>query len=151
MATMGWRYLSGPVEVQTFLEDTTAGSFNAGELVSLSSGELIIAAGYVDLLGVALKASVGTVSSKIPVMIINPLQRWVAESSTTTTAAMVGTQCQLTVTADAQCVSVASTTTDGGVVIEALDPRDGAHTGSGGRLIVRFAGGACVMDGVGAA
>ena len=32
MAYMGFRYLSGPVEVQSFPEDETAGSFNAGEL-----------------------------------------------------------------------------------------------------------------------
>jgi hypothetical protein len=150
LATMGWRYLSGPVEVQTFPEDETAGSFNAGELVALSAGELIIAAGYVDLLGVAMKAATGTSATQIPVMIINPLQRWIGAAGTTTAVTQVGTQVQLTVTADAQSVSVASTTTDGGVVIERLDPRDGAHTGSGGRLIVRFATGACLMDGGGA-
>lgn len=151
MATMGFRYLSGPVEIQTFPEDETAGSFNKGELVAFSSGELIIAAGFVDLVGVAQKASTGTAGTEIPVMIINPLQRWICEGDTTTATTQVGGQYALNVTADAQAVDLASTTTDGGVVIERLDPRDGAHTGSGGRMIVRFAGGACVMDGVGAA
>ena len=151
MAYMGFRFLSGPVEIQEFPEDETAGSFNAGELVSLSSGEVIIAAGFVDMLGVAQKAYTGTTGTKIPVMIINPSQRWVCQGDTTTAATQVGTQYALNVTADSHSVDLASTTADGGVVIEALDPRDGAHTGSGGRLIVRFAGGACVMDGAGAA
>jgi hypothetical protein len=151
MATMGFRYLSGPVEVQTFPEDETAGSFNAGELVALSSGELIIAAGFVDLLGVAQKAATGTSATQIPVMIINPLQRWVCAGDTTTAVTQVGGQYALNVTADGQGVDLASTTNDGGVVVERLHSVDGAHTGSGGRLIVRFAGGACVMDGVGAA
>lgn len=150
MATMGFRYLSGPVEVQTFPEDETAGSFNIGEVVSLSSGEVIIAAGYVDCLGVALKAATGTAGTMIPVMIINPLQRWMCEADTTTATTMVGAQYGFNVAADAHAVDLSQTTADGGVIIEKLHPTDGATTGSGGRLIVRFATGACVMDGAGA-
>jgi hypothetical protein len=150
MATMGFRYESGPVEISNFPEDTTSGSFQKGDLVALSSGEVIVAAGFVDLLGVAQKDATGTVSTSIPVMIINPLQRWIVEGDTTTAATQVGGQYAVNVTAGSQSVDLASTTTDGGVVIEALDTRDGAHTGSGGRLIVRFATGACIMDGGGA-
>ncbi len=150
MATMGFRYLSGPVEIQTFPEDETSGHFLKGELVAFSSGELIVAAGFVDLVGVAMKEHTGTSATQIPVMIINPLQRWVCEGDTTQAVTNVGVQYALNVSTTAQAVDLASTTTDGGVVIEKLDPRDGAHTGSGGRLIVRFATGACLMDGGGA-
>jgi hypothetical protein len=151
MTTMGFRYLSGPATINVYPEDETSGSFKQGDLVALSSGEVILAAGFVDLLGVAQKAASGTVSTSIPVHIISSDQRWVCAGDTTTAATNVGIQYALNVTAGSQSVDLGSTTTDGGVVIEALDPRDGAHTGSGGRLIVHFAGGACVMDGTGAA
>lgn len=145
---MGWRYLSGPVEVQTFPEDATSGEFLKGELVGLSSGELILATQYKDTnVGVALADHSGTVGTKIPVMIINPLQRWVVEGDDTTAVTMVGAQYGFNVTTTAQAVDLSQTTADGGVMIEALDPRDGAHTGSGGRMIVRFTSAACQMNG----
>jgi hypothetical protein len=148
MATIGWRYLSGPVEVQTFPEDATSGSFVAGDLVGLSSGELILATQYKDTnVGVALADHTDTAGTKIPVMIINPLQRWIVAADTTTAATMVGAQYGFNVTTDNNAVDLSQTTADGGVVIEALDPRDGAHTGSGGRLIVRFTAAACQMNG----
>lgn len=148
MATMGFRYLSGPVEVQTFPEDETAGSFNIGEVVKLSSGEVCIASGYVDNLGVALAPASGTAGTMIPVMIINPLQRWVVEADTTTATTMVGAQYGFNVSADSQAVDLSQTTADGGVMIEKLDQRDGATTGSGGRMIVRFTDACCLMSGV---
>lgn len=148
MATIGFRYLSGPVEVQTFPEDETAGSFNAGEVVKLSSGEVCLASGYVDNLGVALAPATGTAGTMIPVMIINPLQRWVVAADATTAVTMVGAIYGFNVTADAQAVDLSQTTADGGVFIEKLDPRDGAHTGSGGRMIVRFVDSACIGVGV---
>ena len=121
-------------------------------LVSLSSGEVIIAAGFVDMLGVAQKAYHRDGRNKDSGYDYQSVCRGgFAQGDTTTATTQVGTQYALNVTADAIGVDLASTTADGGVVIETLDPRDGAHTGSGGRLIVRFAGGACVMDGVGAA
>ena len=135
MATMGFRYLSGPVNIREYPEDQTGGSFIAGDLVNLSRGEVILATAG-NIFGVALKsaAASGTI---IPVMVITPENEFVAEASTTTTATMEGGQYDITFTAGSQTILVSSQTQDD-VVIQELDPRDGPHTGSGGRVIVRF-------------
>lgn len=132
---MGFRYLSGPVNIREYPEDQTAGSFIAGDLVNLSSGEVILATAG-NIFGVALKsaAASGTV---IPVMVITPENEFVCEADTTTTAAMEGGQYDINFTAGSQSVDLGSQTQDD-VVIQELDPRDGPHTGSGGRVIVRF-------------
>ena len=41
---MGWKLLDGAVDVREYQADETHGSFLAGDLVSLSAGELILKA-----------------------------------------------------------------------------------------------------------
>jgi hypothetical protein len=133
---MGWKLLDGAVDVREYKADETHGSFLAGDLVSLSAGEIILKATTNAIFGVAMKdyTASGTV---IPVMICRTDQTWVGEASTTTTTAMCGIGYGITNTAGAQCVDLTDTT-DTEVVCIKIDPRDGATTGSGGRMHVRF-------------
>ncbi len=134
--TLGWKLLDGPSDIREYPADQTHGSFLAGDLVALSSGELILKAGTTNILGVAMKdyTASGTV---IPVQIIRADQTWLAEANTTTTTAMCGVGYGITNTAGGQCIDL-SDTTNPEVVVVKVDPRDGATTGSGGRMHVRF-------------
>lgn len=133
---MGWKLIEGPTVIREYPADQTHGSFLAGDLVALSSGEVILKAATTCVLGVAMKdyTASGTV---IPVNIIQTNQIWVAEASTTTTTAMCGVGYGITNTAGTQAVDL-SDTTDVEVIIVKIDPRDGATTGSGGRVHVKF-------------
>ena len=134
--TMGWKLLDGASDIREYPADQTHGSFLAGDLVSLSAGEVILKAATNAIFGVAMKdyTASGTV---IPVLIVRPDQTWVAEANATTTTAMCGVGYGITDTAGTQSVNI-SDTTDTEVVCIKIDPRDGAHTGSGGRMHVRF-------------
>ena len=136
MATLGWRYLNGPVTIREYPEDQTGGSFIAGDLVALSAGEVVLATAD-EIYGIALKsaAASGTI---IPVMIVTSEMEFVAEADATTTVAMEGEEYDINFTAGSQSVDIAGDTYDN-VIIQELDPRDGPHTGSGGRVIVKFA------------
>jgi hypothetical protein len=133
---MGFRYLSGPFEIREYPEDETSGSFVAGDLVKLSSGEVVLATVGL-IFGVALKSATGTSATAIPVMIVRPDQEWVCAADTTTAATMEGAYYDVNFTAGSQGADLGSQTQPD-IVIQKLDPRDGAHTGSGGRVIVRF-------------
>ena len=139
MSTMGFRLLKGKPNIVHLPEDETSGSFSAGDLVVLSSGEVIVASTSTDVYGVALKGYSGTAGTSIPVSVITPEQVWVAEADTTTATSMVGGPYKLNLTAGSQSIDLGSAGSAGaGVTIEAIDPRDGATTGSGGRVWVRF-------------
>lgn len=133
---IGWKLIDGPTDIREYPADETHGSFLAGDLVALSSGELILKASTQNVLGVAMKdyTASGTV---IPVMIIRTDQTWSCEANTTTTTAMCGVGYGITNTAGAQCIDLSDTTNPEVVCIK-IDPRDGATTGSGGRMHVRF-------------
>lgn len=134
--TAGWKLVSGPTDIREYPADETHGSFLAGDLVALSAGELILKATTTAILGVALKdyTASGTV---IPVSIARTDQTWVAEADTTTTTAMCGVGYGINDTAGTQAIDLGDTS-DIEVFCIKLDPRDGATTGSGGRMHVRF-------------
>lgn len=140
--TMGWKLLDGPTDVREYPADETHGSFLAGDLVSLSAGELILKAATTAILGVAMKDYTGSGSS-IPVQLVRTDQTWVAEADTTTTTAMCGVGYGINDTAGAQSIDLGDTS-DIEVVCIKIDPRDGATTGSGGRMHVRFVNNAIV-------
>ena len=133
---MGWKLVEGPSVIRNYPADETHGSFLAGDLVEMSAGELILKNDTTNILGVAMKdyTASGTV---IPVQIIQTDQLWVAEADTTTTTAMCGVGYGINDTAGTQSIDIGDTS-DIEVVCISIDPRDGATTGSGGRMVVRF-------------
>lgn len=145
MATMGFRLIAGKPNIVWLPEDETSGSFTAGDLVKLSSGEVTIASDDADIFGVALKTYSGTAGTSTPVSVVTPEQIWCAEADTTTATSMVGGPYGCNLTAGSAAVDLGAGTA--GIVIQKVDPRDGATTGSGGRLWVRFAYDTC--DGIG--
>lgn len=134
--TLGWKLLEGPSVIREYPADETHGSFLAGDLVALSAGEVILKAATTAVLGVAMKDYTGS-GTMIPVQIITADQIWVAEADTTTTTAMCGVGYGINNTAGAQSIDLGDTT-DVEVVCVKIDPRDGATTGSGGRMHVMF-------------
>ena len=134
--TLGWKIVEGPTQIREYPADETHGSFLAGDLVALSAGELILKAATNVVLGVAMKDYGGS-GTYIPVQIIQTDQIWLAEADTTTTTAMCGVGYGINDTAGAQSVDIGDTT-DVEVIVVKLDPRDGATTGSGGRVHVKF-------------
>lgn len=140
--TMGWKLLDGPSDIREYPADETHGSFLAGDLVSLSAGELILKAATTAILGVAMKDYTGS-GSVIPVQLVRTDQTWLGEADTTTTTAMCGVGYGVNDTAGTQAVDIGDTS-DIEVVCIKIDPRDGATTGSGGRMHVRFVNNAIV-------
>ena len=145
MSTAGFRLYDGPQNIQWFPEDATSGSFAAGNVVILSSGEVTIATDDLDIWGVALKGYTGTAGTMIPVQVVTPNQRWLAYATSTTATTIIGTAYALTLTADNQGVNTASTTTHGFMVEDILTSSKtaGATTGAGGMVIGRFFYDAC--------
>jgi len=133
---MGWKLLDGRVDIREYPADETHGSFLAGDLVEMSAGELILKNDTTNIYGVALKDYGGS-GSVIPVAIINTDQTWIAEADTTTTTAMCGVAYGINNTAGTQSIDLGDTT-DMQVMVIKIDPRDGATTGSGGRMHVKF-------------
>ena len=133
---MGFKLLDGPSDIRSYPADETHGSFLAGDIVSLSAGELILKATTNAIFGVAMKDYTAS-GTMIPVQIARVDQTWVAEADTTTTTAMCGVGYGINNTAGTQSVDIGDVT-DTEVVCIQIDPRDGATTGSGGRMHVRF-------------
>jgi len=133
---MGFKLVDGPVDIREYPADQTHGSFQAGDLVDLSDGEVILSAATTKVFGVALK-DYGASATIIPVCIIHGDQTWLTEAATTTTTAMCGIGYGLTKTAGGACLDNTDTG-DVEAVILKLDPRDGATTGAGGRVHIRF-------------
>lgn len=139
MATYGFYQLNGPVHVRWFA-DAGSSVFVAGDPVILSSGVLTIATSSAKVWGIALanSAASATTANTVPVALITPEQEWVAYANATTAkASHVGNAYDLTISKGANYVNLSGTTT-ACFCITALDPRDGAHTGSGGRVIGKF-------------
>jgi hypothetical protein len=137
--TMGCEWAGiGPVPNVVEVLEIDSASFAANELVTLSGGYATIAADD-GIFGVAMKAStnVTTGNITIPIQVIEPGQVWIMQSNTTTAVTQVGEDYGLTWTTGSQAVDIADTTTPQ-VRIEKLDPRDGATTGAGGRVHVKF-------------
>lgn len=137
--TMGveWSGIGPTPNIVEVLEIDSA-SFAANELVTLSGGYATIAADD-GIFGVAMKAStnVTTGNITIPIQVIAPDQIWIMQADTTTAVTMVGEDYGLNWTTGSQAVDLGDTTTPQ-IRIEKLDPRDGATTGAGGRVHVKF-------------
>jgi len=137
--TMGCEWAGiGPVpEVVEALEIDSA-SFAANEIVTLSGGYATIGADD-GVFGVAMKAStnVTTGNITIPIQVITPDTIWIMQADTTTAVTQVGEDYGLNWTTGSQAVDLGDTTTPQ-VRIEQLDTRDGATTGAGGRVHVKF-------------
>ena len=137
--TMGCEWAGiGPVpEVVEALEIDSA-SFAANEIVTLSGGYATIGADE-GVYGVAMKAStnVTTGNATIPIQVITPDTIWIMQADTTTAVTQVGEDYGINWTTGSQAVDLGDTTTPQ-VRIEQLDTRDGATTGAGGRVHVKF-------------
>jgi hypothetical protein len=132
MSTFGFRYMAGSPDIRDFPEDETSGSFKAGDLVDLSSGEVILHTGTTSVWGVTLKDASGTTSTAIPVHVIHSDQVWLAEIDTTIAASNVGLHYDLNITTAGSMSVDLGSTTQAMVTIEALDPR------STTRAFIRF-------------
>lgn len=132
-----WSGIGAAPEVIEVLEIDSA-SFAANELVTLSGGYATIAADD-NIVGVAQKASTNTTTGNatIPIQVITPDSIWIMDADTTTAVTQVGENYGINWTTGSQAVDIGDTTTPQ-VRVERLDTRDGATTGAGGRMHVRF-------------
>lgn len=138
MATMGVQYCDGPYCV-TALPTTGSDNFVAGDLVYLSGGYLTVSTAYNQIMAVALGDDSAVAGTLIPVLIINPLTRFRVAASATTTQTNCGIGGPMTYTSGSVAVTPeTSHTSHEEFIVEQLDPRDGATTGVGGRVIGRF-------------
>ncbi len=138
MATMGVEYVDGPYCV-TALPTTGSDNFVKGDLVYLSSGKLTVSDAYNHIMAVALGDDSAVANTLIPVLIILPGTRFRLQASATTAQTNCGIGGPLTYTSGSVSVTPeTSATSHEEFIVEQLDPRDGATTGAGGRVIGRF-------------
>jgi hypothetical protein len=138
MATMGVQYYDGPLAVVA-LPTTGSNNFVSGDLVYMSGGLLTVSTGYTNIYAVALGNDSATANTLIPVAIILPGTRWIMQASATTAETNKGIDGPLTYTTGSVAFTPeTSSTANHEWIVEELDPRDGAHTGAGGRAIGRF-------------
>ena len=137
MSTMGFQLQYGNPEIR-YIGEANTQTFVAGDLVYLSSGLVTINAADATIFGVAQATSkADSLNRPTPVSVINTSQTWVAESNAAQTAANVGEDYDVVITTANTAVNVGSTDNPAVCVVD-LDPRDGAVTASGGRLLVKF-------------
>jgi hypothetical protein len=149
MATMGFQPYPGPIADRiVYLPEAATQTFKRGDLVILSSGKVAVATDDLDVWGVAMVDATGTTDTSLPIYTIHASDKFIAEASTTTAVSNQGTNYALVMTSGSMAVNPGSTTTPG-FVIESLDPRDGATTGAGGRVIGRFAVASDGLDSIG--
>jgi hypothetical protein len=138
MATMGFRPYPGPIADRiSILPEAATQTFVQGDLVIISSGKVAVATDDDDVFGVALHDASGTTDTDVHVYVIQPGDKFIAEASTTTAVTNQGVAYALVVTSGSMAVNPGSTTSPA-FYIDSLDPRDGATTGAGGRVIGRF-------------
>lgn len=137
MATIGFVPLNPQADRISWLPEGSGASFKTGDLVILTSGKVQVATDDDDVFGVALKDSSGTVDTDTPVYVIHASDKFLAEASATTAITNQGVAYALVMTTGSMAVNPGSTTT-AAFYIDKLDPRDGATTGAGGRVIGRF-------------
>jgi hypothetical protein len=149
MAYMGFRPYPGPdaTKIVHLPEAGTSGEFMIGDLVIFSGGSITIAAADTDLFGIAMADHTGVTGTSIPVYVITPEDKFIAQSSAATLETYKGNAYNVDVsTAGSMCVDC-GTTGDASFYVEQLDPRDGVQTSAGGRVIGRFVVGS--MDAIG--
>lgn len=139
MAYMGFLPYPGPDATKiVHLPEVVSATFLAGDLVKISGGYVTIATVDTDVFGISLGDHTGTTGALVPIYVITPEDRFIAQSSATTAEAYKGVAYNVDVsTPGSMCVD-AGTTGDASFYIDELDPRDGVHTGAGGRVIGRF-------------
>jgi hypothetical protein len=139
MAYIGFRPYPGPDPSKiVHLPEVASATFKMGDLVIYSGGYVSVATSDADVFGIAMQDKSGTTGTMIPVYVITPEDKFIAQSSSATLEAYKGNAygCTLT-TPGAMCVT-AGTTGNATFYIEKLDPRDGVKTSAGGRVIGRF-------------
>jgi hypothetical protein len=137
MATIGFSLAYGNPEVR-YIAEADSQTFVVGDLVYLSSGQVTVVADDATIYGVAGKNSANdTNNAETPVYVLDPSQTWIAEADAATTAAYIGEDYGLNVTSGSMSVDIGETTNPA-VVIKDLDPRDGASTAAGGRVLINF-------------
>jgi len=137
MATQGFQPVWPDSTKIVHLPEGTSASFQRGDLVIFTSGKLQICTDDDNLFGIAMKTYSGTADTMIPVYVITPGDRFVAEANGTTAQTNCGVAYALVLTTGSMSVNVGSTTTPG-FYIDELDKRDGPTTGAGGRVLGRF-------------
>lgn len=125
-------------QVLSYPEDTTSGSFSAGDLVFIhTNGKIRIATAGV-IAGIARSGYTGDADTLHEVELIDPHAVYSARYKASATAqTLVGDCLDFTFTVGAHTLNESSATTD--VYCVGLDPRDALGT-SGGRLLIRFYG-----------
>jgi len=138
MATMGLEYVEGPYCV-TELPSTGSNNFIKGDLVYLASGYLTVSTAYNQIMAVALENDSAVAGTMISVLIIMPGTKFRVAASATTAQTNCGIGGPMTYTSGSVAVTPeTSHTSHEEFIVEQLDPRDGATTGAGGRVIGRF-------------
>ena len=117
------------VKIET---DAAENAFYKGDLVTTSSGKLVIATTGA-ILGISRKTATGTADTKTPVELINLNEIYVMKYSTVTAESIVGTGGTITFGVGAHTVTTSGTD----VYIVGLHPDD-AEGDNGGRVLVRF-------------
>lgn len=140
-AIYGFKLVEGPCVVREYTS-AAATTYDAGEVVSISSGSVAIGA-HDACAGVALKDAGGT-TTKTPIILITPEQVWECGYNGTTATTLIGSTYLVTFTTGAQCLS--STTSTPTVTVVGLNENDGAK--AYGRLYVKFLASNCQMNGL---
>ena len=137
MATIGFAIAYGNPELR-YIPEADTQTFYVGDLVYLNAGQVTVVANDATIFGVAAKNSaVDTNNVATPVYIIDPSHTWIAETDAAQTAAYIGEDYELNITAGSMSVAI-SGTSNPAIVIKDLDPRDGVTTASGGRVLINF-------------
>lgn len=121
------------------IQEAAAGSANDfydGDLVKITSGELVIGTAGA-FMGIARKTATGTASTEIPVELLDVHSIFTGRvaSGTTTAETYLGDILDYTFTAGAHTLAIGGTTD---VYCVGLHPVDGAL--AGGRILYRFLG-----------
>ena len=134
----GLRLVEGPCVVREVTSATT-GTYDAGEVIGISSGVAVIGADGL-CAGVALKDA--ETSGTTPYIVIDPTQIWRICYNGTTASTMIGEDYLMTFTTAAQILTSTTTTPTCTVVSLAND------AGAYGDLHVRFNVSNCQMTGL---
>ena len=131
------RLWSGPPNLKKFKEGATQ-TFKEGDPVKVSSGLIVIATDGNDLAGIAAQKASGTTNADAFVYVITPEQVWsVFCTGTPATASHVGNGYDFAgFTAGNNTTLSLATTINKDAIVQALDPRDTAASGT--RVLVRF-------------
>lgn len=139
MAYIGFRpYPDSDATKIVHLPEVVSATFLTGDLVILSGGFVTVATDDKDVFGIAMKDYTGTTSALIPVYVITPEDRFIAQSTATTAETNKGVAYGVDVATPGSMAVTVGTTGDAVFYIDELDPRDGPTTGAGGRVIGRF-------------